>query len=125
MISVNCQRSSNARRHAPGPELAESRRIVAVLPNARASMSAVVVGVNGESAGRQVRDEAPVPSGMLPVAVAQLDDAARMAFGGVDVVDDRDAVRIDELGHGASLDRCRIDAVPHMAATSRTLSEFT
>ena len=66
-------------------------------------MSTVIVRVHGESEPRQFRNEECVPSGVLPIAVGQLHHSARSTLGRVDVVDDRDAVGIGELGHGASI----------------------
>ena len=75
-----------------------------MLPHAGATVAAVVVGVHGEAAAVSAVDQPRVTSGVLAVAVDQLDHRARRGLRGMDVVDDRDAVRIDELGHGASLD---------------------
>ena len=75
----------------------------AVALHAGAAVPPVVVGVHGEAVGGERVDQRPVAAGVLAHAVQQLDDATGRASGRVDVVDDRDAVCIDELGHGGSI----------------------
>src|SRR5690606_31271803 len=67
-----------------------------VLADAGAAMPAVVVGVDDEPGRCEVGDQLAVASGVLPDSVQQLHDAPRITRRRVDVIDDRDAVRVGE-----------------------------
>ena len=94
------------------PALAEAAELpgAAVLAEAGAAVPAVIVGVHGETVGGERLDEGGVAAGVLADAVQQLHDSAGRRAGGVHVVDDRDPVCVDELGHGPSLGAARSPA---------------
>ncbi|MNW13426.1 hypothetical protein D3C71_2113780 [compost metagenome] len=74
-----------------------------MLRHAGAAVAAVIVGVHREPVRRERVHERAVAPGMLADAVEQLDHTPRCCLRRMDVVDDRDAVRVGVLGHAASL----------------------
>ena len=112
----------DGRPQAPAPEMPELRRVVAVLSHARAAVAAQIARVHGVAGGRERVDERAIPPGMLADAVHQLHDRARRRLGGMDVVDDRDAVCIDELGHAHESRWRRMLAPAESAASADLLS---
>ena len=82
-----------------GSGLPELGGVAPVLCHAGATVAAVVIGIDRVAVGGERIDERGVPSGVLAHAVQQLDDRTGRGLRGMDVVDDRDAVCIDELGH--------------------------
>ena len=99
MSSVSCHDDRDGRAKPAGSGTPELGGVAAVLRHAGAAVPTVVVGVHGEAVGGEGVDEGAVPSGVLPQAVHQLDHRAGRRLRGMDVVDDRDAVCIGELGH--------------------------
>ena len=88
-------------RQSARSEPPELGRVIAVLFHPGAPVAAVVVGVDGVAGTGERRDQGGVSPGVLSDAVQQLHHRPGGGLCGMDVVDDRDAVCIDELGHDA------------------------
>ncbi len=87
---------------AAGTQSAELAVIAAPLRETGATVAAMVVGVDGVAVGDEGVDQGTVAPRVLADPVQQLYDGAR-GVRLVHVVDDGDAVGIDELGHGPSI----------------------
>ena len=87
------------RGQAARPELAQMRGALAMLTHAGAPMAAMVVGVHRIPLGSERLDQPRVAAGVLADPVQQLHHRTGLGLRRVDVVDDRDAVCIRELGH--------------------------
>ena len=74
---------------------------IAVLSHPGPTVAAVIIGVDDESGIHERGRQRPVSPGVFTHTVEDVDDTAGCRAGLGDVVDDRDAVRVDELGHGA------------------------
>ncbi len=86
------------RAQSPASEVPELGG-VAVLLHPRAAVPAQIARVHDVARRGQGLDQCDIPAAVLADAVQELHHRPRRRFGGMDVVDDRDAVCIDELGH--------------------------
>lgn len=83
-----------------GPQTPKFVGITAVLCNARAAVSAMIVGVHGVTRACQSLGELPISPRVLPDAMQKLNGRAGLTPRRIVVVRDRNAVPVYELWHG-------------------------